>query len=64
MSDGMHYIVNSQGLEELYDLASDPSAIRDVAGTPEHMAVLERFRSRVAVLRQESSRLATPANGR
>lgn len=64
MSDGMHYIVNSRGDEELYDLAPDPSAARNVAGAPEHVAVLERFRTRVAFLRQESGRPAAAAHGR
>jgi arylsulfatase A-like enzyme len=64
LSDGLHYIVSGSGHEELYDLASDPSASRNLAEAPEHAAVLQEFRARVALLRERSSSPASAAGGR
>jgi arylsulfatase A-like enzyme len=42
--DGMHYIKNGDGREELYDFESDPAEERDLAGSEEGRRALERFR--------------------
>jgi arylsulfatase A-like enzyme len=40
----VHYIRNGDGLEELYDLSSDPFEERDLAGSSEGRAEVGRFR--------------------
>jgi arylsulfatase A-like enzyme len=42
--DGMHYIRNGDGREELYDLARDRSEENNLAGSVEHKSALDRFR--------------------
>jgi arylsulfatase A-like enzyme len=37
---GMRYIRNGDGREELYDFAADPWEHHDLAGVPEHQSVL------------------------
>jgi arylsulfatase A-like enzyme len=56
MANGMHYIVNSNGDEELYEFAADPSRARNLAGTPEQAGVLDRLRSELAALRKDFGR--------
>ena len=41
----MHYILNGDGVEELYDLARDPAEEHDLSAAPEMATVLERARS-------------------
>ncbi len=45
VADGKAYIRNGDGVEELYDLASDPNEARDLAGRAESLHELARFRS-------------------
>ena len=40
----MHYILNGDGVEELYDLSVDPEEERDLSGQPQSTAVLEQAR--------------------
>jgi arylsulfatase A-like enzyme len=42
---GMHYIRNSDGIEELYVLKSDPEERTNFAGAPNAQAPLQRFRN-------------------
>jgi arylsulfatase A-like enzyme len=42
--DQVHYIRNGNGVEELYDLSSDPFEERDLAGSSEGRAEVGRFR--------------------
>jgi hypothetical protein len=44
IAEAKAYIRNGDGVEELYDLASDPGESHDLAGRPESVPVLERFR--------------------
>ena len=61
---GLHYIVSTQGHEELYDFGASPTDARNLAGMPEQREILEWFRSRVISLRPESVRPASAADGR
>ena len=45
VADGNVYILNADGDEELYDLASDPREIKDLADTANSASILERFRN-------------------
>jgi arylsulfatase A-like enzyme len=47
ISDGMHYIRNGDGTEELYDFETDAAELRDLSSRPEARASLERLRSRI-----------------
>ncbi len=42
--DQIHYIRNGDGVEELYDLSSDPFEERDLTGSSEGQAAVGRFR--------------------
>ncbi|MGE3956203.1 MAG: sulfatase-like hydrolase/transferase [Vicinamibacterales bacterium] len=48
--DGLRYIVNGDGREELYDLAADPAEKDDLVQRPERRAQLEAARAAVASL--------------
>ncbi len=50
VAEGMHYIRNGDGLEELYLLRTDPQEQTDLAGTPMAGEVLLAFRNRLAAL--------------
>jgi hypothetical protein len=54
VADGLHYIRNGDGVEELYDYAQDPFEQRDLAAL--QPAALEPFRRALAAIRA-----ATPA---
>jgi arylsulfatase A-like enzyme len=45
ISNGMHYIKNPDGREELYDIQNDPGETQDLAGLEEEREVLKVFRS-------------------
>ena len=53
IADGTAYIRNGDGVEELYDVASDPGESHDLAGTPEALPQLERARDRLRRLLQK-----------
>jgi arylsulfatase A-like enzyme len=42
--DGMHYIRNGDGREELYDFINDPEELQDLASDPRYVAVIEAAR--------------------
>jgi arylsulfatase A-like enzyme len=42
--DGMRYILNSDGSEELYDFNDDPEEMNDLSDTPEGRAALPQYR--------------------
>jgi hypothetical protein len=42
--DSLHYILNGNAREGLYHLGTDSWEIRNLAGTPEYQADLERHR--------------------
>ena len=48
IADGMHYIVNSAGDEELYDLTADPREMKNLAGSTAMTEIRDRFRLRLA----------------
>jgi arylsulfatase A-like enzyme len=47
---GMHYILNGDGLEELYVLQSDPVELVNHAGAPNAQAPLQRFRNTLTLI--------------
>ena len=55
VADGMHYIRDGDGSEELYVLDSDPEERFNLAGSPPAREFLRRFRIRLAMM------LKTPA---
>jgi arylsulfatase A-like enzyme len=52
IADGLHYIRNSQGIEELYDLARDPAESHNLVGTAADEAARARLRSLVEAVGQ------------
>ncbi len=49
---GMHYIRTADGLEELYELSSDPEEKVNMAGSPNSQAILERFRNTLGLMKK------------
>jgi arylsulfatase A-like enzyme len=49
IAEGMHYIRNGDGREELYDFENDVLEEKDLAGTPEGQRALERLRKHLAL---------------
>jgi arylsulfatase A-like enzyme len=45
IEDPYHYILNGDGVEELYDYRADPGEVLDLAGTSRAAALLPRFRA-------------------
>ncbi len=59
VADGMHYIRNADGVEELYGLNPDPEERVDLAGSPDAREILRRFRNRLsAVLKKRSQKVS------
>ena len=62
---GLTYIRQSDGSEQLYDHALDPTETRNLAGSPEHQPTLVRFRSSLGrVLQDPAPRQAATADAR
>jgi arylsulfatase A-like enzyme len=45
VAEGLHYTLDTQGNEEIYDLASDPNELRNLVSAPDQKAALARMRS-------------------
>jgi hypothetical protein len=45
VAEGLHYIVDIQGTEELYDLATDTDELHDLKNAPGQKPALGRFRA-------------------
>jgi|SRR5579864_48254 len=45
VAEGLHYLLDVRGTEELYDLAADPRELRDLKSSPGQKPALGRFRS-------------------
>ncbi len=43
IADGYHYILNGDGVRELYEIRRDPGELRDLADTHEGRVVLTRL---------------------
>ena len=43
VEDPFHYILNGDGVEELYDLRQDPRELKDLSADPEHQDALLRL---------------------
>jgi hypothetical protein len=48
VAGGMHYIRTGDGLEELYDLGSDPEELTNLASSPMAAEVIQGCRNRLA----------------
>jgi arylsulfatase A-like enzyme len=48
VSEGMHYLVNIRGAEELYDMAADPHETRNLKDDPAKKQALDRCRQSLA----------------
>ena len=55
VSDGLHYIRNGDGVEELYDFASDPGETRDISKTPRGVNAVKHLRALVDRLESPGS---------
>ena len=45
LNDGWHYILNGDGVEELYDYLADPREENDLSSHPDAQARLARLRA-------------------
>jgi arylsulfatase A-like enzyme len=45
VAEGLHYVLDSRGTEELYDLAADPRELHDLRNDPGQNPALGRFRN-------------------
>jgi hypothetical protein len=63
VSDGMHYIRNGDGTEELYDFETDAAELNDLSSRPEAQASLERLRARIDQLLRSGPPVAARALG-
>jgi arylsulfatase A-like enzyme len=61
--DGMVYIANPDGREELFDLESDPSETHNLAADPASREILRRFRAEARSLTDGDAEPARPEEG-
>ena len=52
---GMHYIRTADGLEELYELSTDPEEKVNMAGLPAAQIILERFRNTLGLMKKRAT---------
>jgi len=54
VAENLHYLLDVNGTEELYDLAADPEELRNIKDDPARAAALGGFRSSLAQLLRDS----------
>ncbi len=54
VAEGMHYLVDIRGTEELYELAVDPRELHNLKDDPRQTAVLGRFRTSLAAFLRDN----------
>lgn len=59
-----HYILNGDGVEELYDLRTDPAEEKNLAGNAGEAALLESFRETLSSLAHQLPEMRREAGGR
>ena len=50
VAEGLHYLLDIRGTEELYDLAADPREVRDLKKAPERTTILNQLRNAMALI--------------
>ena len=50
VAEGLHYLLDIRGMEELYDLAHDPQESSDLRKDPEQETMLNRLRNAMALV--------------
>jgi arylsulfatase A-like enzyme len=54
VAEGLHYLLDIRGIEELYDLVGDPGELRDLKKDPARGPALDRFRNVMALILGEN----------
>ena len=54
VDEGLHYLLDIRGTEELYDLAADPAEIRDLKNAPERDSTLNHLRNALALILRDN----------
>ena len=54
VAEGMHYLVDIRGTEELYELAADPRELHNLKDDPRQTAALGRFRTSLAAFLRDN----------
>jgi hypothetical protein len=64
MSGGKGVRRTADGLEELYELSSDPEERVNMTGSPNVQVILERFRNTLGLMKKRGQRRARPSHER
>jgi arylsulfatase A-like enzyme len=63
VDEGLHYLLDIRGTEELYDLSGDPRELRDLKNDPSRIPALGRFRNSLGqILRDNRAKSAVAAD--
>jgi arylsulfatase A-like enzyme len=54
VAEGLHYLLDLRGTEELYDLSADPRELRDLKNDPGRNADLRRLRNALALILRDN----------